>query len=256
MSAPTEALIQDYRGQLEQLLPPGILWRVKTTSTLRSLLEAVATEFARVDQRSADLILESDPRQTVELLEDWEKFLNLPAPCGALENSRALRRFAVVARLTKQGGQSAAFFVELAAALGFTITAANIEEHKTFRAGPQTCPATTGGANDCGSKAGDKLAASPLGTVTGSYLWAWTVHAPEHTGQFFLAGEGAAGEALVVTGNELLECTFGESKPAHTVVLFAYDQPWEGYAPWTTITPGPAICSASTPPGVNVDLPT
>ena len=96
---------------------------------------------------------------------------------------------------------------------------------------------------------------SPLGTAVGSYLWAWTVHAPEHTGQFFLAGEGAAGEALVVTGNVLLECHFEEAKPAHTVIIFTYDQSWVGYAPWTTITPTPAVCSAATP-GVNVDVPT
>lgn len=255
MASPAEAKILEYRQQAERLLPPGILWRPRDNSVLRSLLTAVGTEFARVDQRAADALAESDPRATLELLEDWERYLGLPSPCGTLEATRQLRRFAVVAKLTKQGGQSRQFFVDLALALGFVIALEGIEEHKTFRAGPQACQSSEGGANDCGSKAGDKLAGSPQDSGNPSWLWAWTVHAPEHTGQFFDSESGAAGEPLVSTGNELLECHFSQAAPAHTVVLFEYDQPWVGYAPWTTIRPGPALVDARAP-GVVVDRPT
>lgn len=255
MTAPSEAKILEYRGQVERLLPPGILWRQRDNSVMRSLLTAVATEFARVDERAADALLESDPRVTQELLEDWERFLGLPDPCAVLEDTRQLRRFAVVAKLTKRGGQSRVFFVELAAALGYVVTVEDIEEYKTFRAGPQSCQATEGGAFDCGSKAGDELAASPQGSSNPSWLWAWTVHAPEHTGVFFDAESGAAGEPLVSTGNALLECHFRQSAPAHTVVTFEYDQPWVGYAPWTEIRPSSAVLSFSNA-GVVVERPT
>ena len=255
MTRPSETLIQEYRQQAERMLPPGLLWIPADDTVLRSLLTAVATEFARVDQRAQDALAESDPRVTLELLADWERFLGLPDPCAQLEPTNSLRRLAVVAKLSKQGGASKQFFVDLALALGFVITIGNIEEHKTFRAGPQTCPATTGGANDCGSHAGDKLAGGSVSLTAPSYLWAWTVHAPEYTGVFFDAESGAAGEPLVAIGNDLLECHFEQAKPAHTVVIFAYDQSWEGYAPWTTITPGPAICTAAAP-GIHVDVPT
>lgn len=108
------------------------------------------------------------------------------------------RRNALLSRLTSTGGQSRAFFIELAAYLGFAIT---ITEYKQFRAG-----------------------ASRIGDVVNDVDWlhAWRINASSVTVVAFRAGASAVGEPLRKWGNELLECVFKRVAPAHTKLLFGY----------------------------------
>lgn len=193
------SLIDDYIEQLSSLLPPGLAIRRETDTDVYKLLTALAEELARVDGRGDDLLRESDPRTTLEMLTDWETQVGLPDPClDGVEQTVQERRNAVVARLTGRGGQSRQFFIDLAASLGYTVT---ITEFRPFRAGIST--------------AGDAL-------TNGDWIFAWRVNAPETTITPFRAGQSTAGEPLRAWGNERLECAIERVSPAHTILQFAY----------------------------------
>lgn len=231
LSSPT-AVESSYAEQLRSLLPPGRAWGPSPDSNLRKLLLGMAGELARVHGRAGDLRREGDPRATVELLEDWETFLGLPSPCtGPLEGLEA-RRGAVLARLLEQGGQSPAYFVELAASLGFSVT---VVDYQAFRAGSRAGDLLTnpGEAFLAGyARAGDRLGL-PL-------AWPFTmdvVSAPITT-QYFSAGS-LVGEALAVWGNSLLECSLSEAAPAHVFVRFLYV---------LLLHPDPVVVTLGTPP--------
>jgi uncharacterized protein YmfQ (DUF2313 family) len=188
-----------YRDHLKALLPPGRAFPRERGSTLDVLLDAMALELARIDARADQLTTEAVPATTTELLPDWESTAGLPDNCsGQLPETQQGRRNDLVSKLVAQGGQSPAYFVALAAALGFEVT---IEEFRPFRAGF--------------SNPGDEL-------TNGDWSYAWRVRAPEVTVLPFRAGISAAGERLAVWGNAGLECRIRKYKPAHTIVLFAY----------------------------------
>lgn len=188
-----------YREQLKALLPPGRAFPRERGTTLDSLLDAMAQELARIDARAERLTTEAIPSTTSELLADWERVAGLPDNCsGLLAETQQGRRNDLVSKLVAQGGQSKAYFIELAAALGFEIT---IEEFRPFQAGF--------------SHAGDTL-------TNGDWIFTWRVRAPEVTVIPFRAGQSAAGEPLAVWGNDGLECRIRKYKPAHTNVIFAY----------------------------------
>ncbi len=203
---------------LAQLLPQGSFWSAKNDpdSVLRRVLVAIAEEAAKVQGATVDRVRESDPRTTSELLQDWEAELGLPDPCAPDPISMAQRVAAVVAKYTAQGGQSAQFFIDLAAALGFQVT---IEEHGQFRAGEGV--------------AGEEIAGADA-------AFAWTVHAPPASPLFGLAGTLAAGDPIVTAANAMLSCGVDPHKPAYTVVLYKFDGPVDAsspdfYAPWSHI---------------------
>jgi len=189
---------QEYAEQLDALLPQGLAWPRESDARMRDLTRGLAEEFARVDARGDDLLREVLPSTTIEMLSDWERVAGLPDACVPSGQTMQERRAALLSRLAGTGGQSIAFFIELAAYLGFTIT---ITEFRPFRAGV--------------SHAGDALY---------NDLWrhAWRVNGPETTVIEFRAGLSAAGEPLRKWGNELLECVLNRVKPAHTVLLFGY----------------------------------
>lgn len=76
-----------YARMLKALLPPGQL-RLDEDAVLSGAVEGAAEELARISQRAADLLEESDPRTATELLPDYERVLKLPST-GTLEERRA-----------------------------------------------------------------------------------------------------------------------------------------------------------------------
>ena len=158
----------------------------------------MAGEMARAHNRALDLFEEADPRTTDELLEDWERVAALPDPCLDAADTQQERRFLLEQKIVSSGGQSPQFFIDVAAALGFTVT---ITEFKPFQAGRST-------------------ASEPL---QGEAWWfAWNVNGPAVTVREFRTGVSAAGEPLRDWGNELLECVIARLAPAHTATQFAY----------------------------------
>lgn len=191
----------DYLEQLKTLLPPGQAFPRESGTTLHSLLDGMSIELARVDSRGEALPLEANPSTTSEMLSDWERVAGLPDKCsGVLEETLQGRKNALLAKLSSTGGQSAAYFIELAGVLGYTVT---IETYRPFRAGL--------------SRAGDAL-------TNGDWVFTWLVRTPETSVISFRAGVSAAGERLRTWGNDTLECKINQLKPAHTIALFAYGE--------------------------------
>lgn len=189
----------EYREQLKALLPPGQAFPREPGTTMETLLDGLAEEWARIDARGEQLTIEANPQLTSELLSDWERVAGLPDKCsGTLETTLQGRRQVLMAKLTATGGQSPAYFIAVAAALGYTVT---IDEFRPFLAGF--------------SRAGDAL-------TNGDWVYTWRVNAPEVTTIPFRAGQSVAGEPLRAWGNDTLECKINQLKPAHTIVLFGY----------------------------------
>lgn len=224
-NAPAE-LVAEYARVARALYPRGLAWAEGLGSNLRKLLEGQGDSWGRVDVRAGDLLAESDPRTTSELLTDWERVLGLPAPCSTLPELLQLRRAAIVAKFTGNFGQSKQDFLDLAASLGWDSASITITEERAFRAGI--------------SRAGDRA-------YSEEWAYVWRVTAPEEKPSFFLAGESSAGDRLVETDNELLRCFLEELKPAHTVVLVDFVDPWVGYSPWTDLTPSGAVLELVAP---------
>lgn len=195
-----------YERQLMALLPYGPAWPRDPDTILAGIMGGVAAEFARVDGRAADLLDESDPRSSLELLPDWERLVGLPDACVPVTGAIRERQLAVAAKVAGLGGQSRSYYIGLAASLGFTIT---IDE---FAAGTvnSTCDQTC---------ADDGWAVVWRVNVTddndqGDYSSAWA------------NADSGCDEAIRNFGSGQLECLINRAKPAHTIVLFAYpDQP-------------------------------
>lgn len=189
----------EYRQQLQKLAPQGIAWPTEPTSNWVKFLDALAQEFARVDARANELIDESFPDTTTELLPNWERVAGLPDDCnGVIGETYQIRRLNLLAKLAARGGQSIAYFIEVMGVLGFTIT---ITEYDRFRVNR--------------NRMGDALNGE-------DWEYTFTVNAPTETIFWFRAGQAAAGEPLASWGNERLECNMNKLKPAHTLALFAY----------------------------------
>lgn len=191
----------EYREQLKALLPPGQAFPRDQGTKLDTLLDGMSLELARVDGRGLRLAAEANPAGTSELLSDWERVTGLPDKCaGTLEATLQGRRGALTAKLSGTGGQSPAYFISIAKALGYLVT---IEEFRPFRAGR--------------SAAGNAL-------TNGDWIYAWRVRAPAETIIPYRSGLSAAGEPLRAWGNDTLECKINQLKPAHSIALFAYGE--------------------------------
>ena len=186
----------DYLAQLQALLPQGPAWPRDAGATLTKLLRAMADELARVDSRAGQLIDETDPRTTAELLADWERVAGLPDSCVTAAQTTAQRRAALHARLTTLGGQNVSYFIALAASLGYTVTITEFRLHTV-----------------------EDDVEYPL--YGHPWQFAWQINAPLNTVGTLSVTDTVA-DPLAWWGNELLECVIRRLKPAHTHVLFAY----------------------------------
>ncbi|MGJ8619624.1 MAG: YmfQ family protein [Methylophilaceae bacterium] len=190
----------DYYGLLQGLLPKGPAWPREAGILLNHQLYAWAEELSKIDARIDDLLDEADPRNTNELLVDWERVVGLPDRCVTIAQTYQQRIDALVSKLQTLGGQSRAYFIALADSLGYTNT--TIEEYQPFLCGENTC--------------GDALWSEPDRFV-------WQLNLPSDGSiTYFECGESACGDALQSWGDEVLECRINQYKPAHTTAIFAY----------------------------------
>lgn len=189
----------DYLQQLQALLPNGPAWPRDDEATLTQLLSALSAELARVDGRAMTLIEEADPRTTAELFLDWERVAGLPDACAEAfggEQTLDQRRMSLVGKLVTLGGQSPAYFIGLAAAIGYAITITEFHAHTV----------------------NDDVDYAILGEA---WNFAWQVNAALNTVTELTASSGVD-EPLAAWGNALLECVINRVKPAHTIALFSY----------------------------------
>ncbi len=115
---------EDFARLLMSLLPPskwGFWTRDLNSNTYKYML-GLGKEFVRVDQRIEDLLNECLTLQADELLEEWEADFGLPEDGYALASTTEGRRKEINAKLIQVGRQDENYFIEIAAALGYTIT--------------------------------------------------------------------------------------------------------------------------------------
>ena len=190
---------EDYARQLAALLPQGAAWPREADTVLARLIEALAQEPARVDTAAHALLTELDPPQALEMLSAWERVCGLPDGCSQPGETIAERREAVVLRLSAQGGQTPAYFSEVATLLAGAVC--TVREYRPFRVG-KSC-------------VGESL-------TNGDWPQAFTTQAPSVPIRAFRVGQSVAGERLRSWGNERLECTIRRLAPAHSIPMFTY----------------------------------
>jgi uncharacterized protein YmfQ (DUF2313 family) len=182
--------------QLRLLLPP--VSYNGTAPNLSATIEAEANALTQSDVQ-ADSVYSAIFADSGMGLSDWERVLRLPDPCLLGENLTTRQRVqAVVSKLQGRGGQSRAFFISVAKALGYDVTIT------TFR------PAQVGL-----SKINDPL-------YGGDWAFAWRVNAPAVTINHAAVGISGAGDPIASWGNKALECRLRQLQPAEGILLFGY----------------------------------
>lgn len=187
-----------YAAQLQQQLPPGMVFQAEDGSTLAALLAGLAEEFSRVDARGDELLAQVFPDTTEDFLADWERVCGLPDECTAdLVQTVAERQGAVVARLRANDTPTVAFLIAAAATLGYAIT---ITENHEARYGMS------------------------YGGSYGGPAWNFTFTVALVSGDPLVTHRrygDAYGELYAdVTDPDLL-CALGHLKPAHTIMFVA-----------------------------------
>ncbi len=192
--------VDDYAQQLKQLHPRGMLWEslLRVGSIYSKLLTGIAHCFARIDDRAAALIDESDPRSTTEMLPDWENAAAIPGDCGLIGETIAERQQNLTAKITQQAGDSKQDLIDIAERHGFA-------------------PATI---TEYTSHSVDSDVDAPI--YGADWRFAIKLTAPNKPVITFTV-DSAVDESL---GSELsgtqLECAIKKMAPAHCVVIFEY----------------------------------
>ena len=125
---------QDYRQQLQLLLPPGPAFDPEKQPDVAALVAGLAPEFARVDAALDGLQLELNPISVNGLLPDWEDYLGLPDICTVPGvQTVEERRQAVINKLTATGAPQVAYYLRIAAQLGLSMA---VREFRPLRVGP------------------------------------------------------------------------------------------------------------------------
>jgi uncharacterized protein YmfQ (DUF2313 family) len=228
----------DYAQAFLSLLPNGQAWPRHPESILALTCFGLNQYWGFVDGRAADLLeRESDPRETIELLPDWERAWGLPDPCYEAPQSIDERQLALIMRMTMLGGQSREFFINVAAQIGYTIT---ITEYRTFVVGidrvgdnrvygngsPMYNEWGQPILNTRGEPVADgELSEWPyygLGPPTNRFYW--TVHVDQAKLVWFRCASGQCGvdPHLRIGTADDLECLLNRWKPAHTQIIFDY----------------------------------
>lgn len=199
MAVRTEA---DYYQMLVALLPPGPAWDVDQAPAVHRLLTGLAPEFARVDARAGDLLNEMDPVTVREMVQDWERVMALPDLCLGEVQSFEERQKAVRQRHVALGGQSVAYFLGIAWEQGYPN--ATITEHRAPRFGRS------------------RFGRARFGTWGQQFFW--TVHLGRRIVGGRRWGLTLWGERFGANPNNGIECLIRRYAPAHTVVLFNYEE--------------------------------
>ena len=185
--------VTDYLYLLQSLLPKGSAWTKESSSVLGQVLYAIAEEFAELERVALSLLNERDTRFTSDLLTDHEFDLGLPDECSLVSDTIAQRRNNARAKLIALGGANKQYFIDIAAALGYTIT---IQEY-------------------------------PDASLPSIFHWQVTALYDEDLYlRWFTSGSGVSGDPICqIIGIDTLICFIEKYKPAHTVVVFILEGP-------------------------------
>lgn len=211
----------DYAEAFASLLPSGAAWPRNPDSVLQTVVAGLSDIWGNQIEALAALLLtqESDPRATTVLLPDWERAWGLPDPCVAEPLTISNRQQALVAKMTLLGGQSRAFFIAAAAAIGYTIS---IREYSPFMCGVSRC----GDTRDLDAETGGDGTHYrwEIGPPDMRFYWTVSVDATRLTWFRVGSGGGQCGidPLLRIALATDLECLLRRWKPAHTEVIFDF----------------------------------
>jgi uncharacterized protein YmfQ (DUF2313 family) len=191
---------EEYRQQLRGLLPAGPAWDPELVPEIELVLQGVAVEFARLDGRAVDLLNEMDAAGVSELVPDWEVIMGLPDPCLGLNPAFEDRRLAVRRRLFEVGGQSPAYFIDIAVSQGYP--EASITEHRAPRFGVS------------------RFGRAHFGTWSAQFMWTLNTGPRRRLGRRF--GASFWGERFGANPSGALECVIRRSAPAHALEFINY----------------------------------
>lgn len=208
--------LERYKELLRDLLPIGRLWADKEPNGFfAKLFDAVSIELCRVDDRVGQALIEIDPSQADETLDDWERLLGLPDECSPDDLLPDERRQVVLEKYTNVGGLSANYYESVIENLGFTN---EVKNWLPFQVGRSTVgdPLT----NDFETPFTVGMAVGqPLLNV--GWMFYFNVELPASSVEVFEVGD-TVGTALRTFSNPLVECTIRKLKPAHTGVTFSF----------------------------------
>ncbi len=198
---------EDYLADLQALAPPGMAIPRHPDAMLTKLFLAMADMLAIADAAANSLYDEADPRTTYQLLPDWERVAGLPDPilveaaaADGISPGMDERHAWLVSRLTAVGGQSAAYFIALAASLGVAIT---IDEFVPFGCG-------------LGMVGRDQIGSDDTIFVQ------WQVNMPSPPVYYFHVGASQVGDPLGYSRPGVVEQLFRRYRPAHSTLVFNY----------------------------------
>ena len=191
----------DYAQQLTALLPPGPAWDAQLQPELHALISAIAKEFGRIDARSADLMREAFLATFHEALADWEQTLNLPDECLGPTGTVAERKAMVRVRLLELGGQTPAYYVQLAARLGYPN--ARVQELRAPRFGTS------------------RFGRDRFGSWDAQFMW--VLHAGQRLAGGARFGLSVWGERFGSNPADALVCVIRRAAPAHTIEFVNFD---------------------------------
>ena len=176
----------DYTCAMVNLLPSGMAWNRLPDSVQYRLMRGLAQAYRQSDADACALITGAFPETADALTDEWYASLGLNDECGtqASTTDPAQARKFILAKLLSTGGQSVAYFTELAATMGYSI---RIREYRT-----PLC-----GFSWCGHLLSDD----------NRFNWTVVVSPP---------GDD------VTTSRAYLECLFRRYAPAQTLVTFEW----------------------------------
>jgi uncharacterized protein YmfQ (DUF2313 family) len=163
------------------------------SKTWSKLLNAIAAELSLFDNSVLNLIKESVPGLSLDLLTDWERMLGLPDVCSKLATTVPERQAVAHAKYTtRYSGLSAEFFERYAESIGSTIKV--IESFgggEPFRVDFARVDRTTENG------------------VDGARLWSMGIY-----------HEWAIEISSTDPNKAFLQCYFDKIKPAHTLLYW------------------------------------
>ena len=91
--------MEKFLQALANLLPTGFAWPREASSTLLKVMRGVAGAFDELHNFITEAVRQWQPATTVNRLTEWEEATGLPDACFGLDQTPALRRKLLLARL-------------------------------------------------------------------------------------------------------------------------------------------------------------
>jgi uncharacterized protein YmfQ (DUF2313 family) len=159
-------------------------------------LAATAAPLQDAWTNSLTLYEEQDPASAFATFDRWQAVNGLPDQCTPDGLTLSQQRDRLLTKIASPGGQSAAYMVQVAARLGFTITITQFDAH------------TVASAVD-----------EPLAGMDWRYRWQVNAVA---AGITFSTVSDPVDTPLATGAANPLECVLNQIRPAHTQITFIY----------------------------------